>query len=90
MVWVKTMSNIHNLNNYRKAKVYAKELGELLYIINSSIKQLVKYNKYSSARTLLPVLLSEKSIISKYLLYWKDVLNTKGKQIEKNKIVIIK
>ena len=72
------MSNLHDFNKLKKAKVIVRELTTLLKIVELSINGMTPFRKYSSIQETLACLQDNKTILSIHLEHHKQILANKG------------
>ena len=72
------MSNLHDFNKLKKAKVIVRELTTLLKIVELSINGMTPFRKYSSIQETLACLQDNKTILSIHLSHHKAILESKG------------
>lgn len=72
------MSNLHDFNKLKKAKVIVRELTILLKIVELSINGMTPFRKYSSIQETLACLQDNKIILQIHLDHHKQILANKG------------
>lgn len=69
---------IHNINQYRKAQQYVKDLEKILKILNATEISLRNYEKYRFVHSILTTIGQEKPFIEIFLEQNKIIVETKG------------
>lgn len=72
------MSNISDLNSYKEAKHFRKELEDLILLLHTQKQQLVKYHKYVPIQMLETSMLESLSILQIYYNKYDSIVKSKG------------
>ena len=67
-----------NINKYKKAKIFEKELSKAISILDTSIKDLIPYKKYDSVNNCLIAMDATKDLLTFHLKIQKKVIANKG------------
>lgn len=71
---------IHNINEYKKAQIFVKDLEKILKILNAAEASLKNYEKYRSVQTVLTAIYEEKPMVEIFLEQHKITVATKGEK----------
>jgi D-alanyl-D-alanine dipeptidase len=71
---------IHNINEYKKAQIFVKDLEKILKILNAAEASLKNYEKYRPVQTVLTAIYEEKPIVEIFLEQNKITVMTKGEK----------
>ena len=71
--------SINSLLEYRKAKILAADLEQILKVINLSISALHHYSKYAPVNLIISTLQTNKTLLEIHYNKYKRILETKGK-----------
>lgn len=69
---------LHNITEYKKAKVIVKELEKALAVVNASQTSLQSYSKYRPIKEILTTIEDVKPVLERYLNQFKIIVETKG------------
>lgn len=69
---------IHNITEYRKAKIIVKDLERILKILEAAETSLRAYDKYRPVQYILTTMVSEKNILKVYLESHRLIIDNKG------------
>lgn len=69
---------LHNINEYKKAKVVVKELEKALAVLNASYSSLSAYSKYRPIGVVLTTIEQNRILLDRYLGQFKIIVETKG------------
>lgn len=74
------MSTINNINRYKKALLYVKELDKLKSSMVKSLSELESYKKYIPAQECIETISRNLTIVEVHLNHQKKIVETKGKE----------
>lgn len=69
---------MNNINKYKKALVYTREIREILTIISQVSLRLDKYKKYNQVVDILNTLNDSKLVLNTHLNNQEQIVKTKG------------
>lgn len=69
---------VNSLHEYRKAKVLAKDLEQIIKVINLTISALHFYSKYSPVNVIISTLQTNKTLLEIHYNKYKRIVETKG------------
>ena len=69
---------IHNITEYKKAKIIVKDLEKILKIIQATEMSLRAYDKYRPVQYILTTISESKPIVELYLETHRIIVETKG------------
>jgi len=72
------MSNISNLDNYKRAKVIVKELQEVIKVMSLTIRALTFFKKYKTVMETVGLLKDNKVLLEIHLAKQKRIIELKG------------
>jgi vacuolar-type H+-ATPase subunit D/Vma8 len=72
------LSNLSDLNSYKKAKILARELEDLLRTVSSFKKQLHPYLKYNPVKDIYSSLQDNEQLIKIHYKKYKKIVDQKG------------
>lgn len=71
---------IHSINEYRKAKIYIKDLERAIRIIKTTEAALRNYEKYRPVHNILTTIMNEVKFLEIFLEQNKIIRDTKGER----------
>lgn len=74
-----TDNNVHNLNQLKKARLYAEHVEAIIKVIDLSLKGLKHFEPYTSVARIMQVLNEERKVLQDHLDKCKKIKETKGK-----------
>ncbi len=72
------MTNLHDFNKLKKAKIIVADLTKLLHIIELSIAAIKPYVKYTSMSETLLCLSDNRTILNVHLFHQQQIIKNKG------------
>lgn len=72
------MNPIHNINSYKKALVYVRELAKLEASMKNALSEIEVYKKYIPAQECIEVLSNNLKIVQVHLNHQKKIVESKG------------
>lgn len=69
---------IHDINRYKKALIYCKELAKLELSMKNALVELELYKKYLPAQECIEVLSNNLTIVQVHLNHQKKIVENKG------------
>ena len=72
------MSKTHNLKDYKQARVFEKDLKQVIKIINLAISALHHYSKYAPVSVIISSLQTNKTILEIHYNKYKRIVEAKG------------
>lgn len=69
---------INDINRYKKALIYVKELAKLETSMKTAISELEVYKKYTPAQECIEVLSNNLTIVQVHLNHQKKIVENKG------------
>lgn len=73
-------SKIHNLKQYKAAKMYIEHLEAIALLINTSIRGFTVFEAYQAANECLFTLRAQKVLVEGQINKYKKIIASKGKQ----------
>lgn len=70
---------INNINKYKKALIYVKELGKLEASLKNALSDLEQYKHYYVTQECIEVLSNNLTIVQVHLNHQKKIVESKGK-----------
>jgi hypothetical protein len=71
---------MNNINKYRKALLYSKELAKLEASMKNALTELELYKKYIPAQECIEVISRNLTIVQVHLNHQKKIAESKGKE----------
>jgi len=67
-----------NLKNYKLAKVYAKDITEILKRLDTTENQLKKYSNFKPVSRILSSIRDERAVLIAHKVKFEHIVKTKG------------
>lgn len=71
---------MHNINKYKKALIYTRELAKLEISMKNALAEIELYKKYIPAQECIEVISRNLTIVTVHLNHQKKIVETKGKE----------
>jgi len=68
-----------NLRDFKLAKIYVKDIEDIIKLIDASAKQLIPYVRYKPISKILTEMRANRSILESHLRKYKRLIESKGR-----------